>query len=126
VDNSGQFPWGVSTNAGGTREFCAPGIDGFDRNAPIHFEVMSNELSTPLLLLCPHDKSKIAAVNFHNMRPENVTYRLHTGTNINEANPKQVLAVCPIDGNTLYSDGTVIGKKEEPDDESLGHPMHIP
>jgi len=37
--NGGRFPWGVSTNDGGTMEFCAPGPDGFDRCAAIHFEV---------------------------------------------------------------------------------------
>jgi hypothetical protein len=124
--NGGQFPWGVSTNDGGTMEFCAPGPDGFDRCAAIHFEVMSNELSTTRLLICPRDQAKTAATNFHNLRPENVTYRLHTGTNGARANPKQALVVCPIDGNTLYLDWTVSGKPKEPADDSLGQPMQIP
>src|ERR1017187_9579944 len=51
LDNDGHFPFNVSTNSGGTMEFCAMGPDGFDRNAALHFQVMSNELSTPLLLV---------------------------------------------------------------------------
>ena len=38
LDNDGQFPFNVSTNAGGTREFCAVGADGFDSNAVLHFQ----------------------------------------------------------------------------------------
>jgi hypothetical protein len=126
TDNKGLFPWNVSTNDGGAMEFRATGPDGFDRNPAVHFEVMSNELGTPLLLVCPHDSSRKAATNFHTLRPENVTYRLATGTNISAGGPKAVLVVCPIDGNILYSDGTVSGKKEEPDGERLGHPMRVP
>src|ERR1700690_2770460 len=44
LDNDGKFPFNVSTNAGGTMEFCATGADGFDSNAAVHFQVMSNEL----------------------------------------------------------------------------------
>ncbi len=124
--NRGQFPWNVAASAGGTMEFRAPGPDGVDTNALLHFQVMSNELITPLLLLCPRDTSRTAAVNFTTLRPENLTYRLHTGTNTIKTTPRRVMVVCPIDGNTLYSDGTVTGKKEQPDDDSLGHPMHLP
>ena len=60
MDNDGQFPFNVSTNAGGTMEFCARGADGFDSNAALHFQVMSNELSTPRLLVCPRDWSREA------------------------------------------------------------------
>ena len=107
IDNDGQFPFNVSTNAGGTREFCAIGGDGFDSNAALHFQVMSNELSTPLLLVCPKDWSRKPAAGFHNLQATNVSYRLHSGTNLNESNPIAVLALCPFDGNTLLCDGSV-------------------
>src|ERR1035438_6366511 len=45
IDNNGPFPFNVSTNTGGTMEFCEVGSDGFDNNAALHFQVMSNELS---------------------------------------------------------------------------------
>src|SRR5664279_412414 len=64
IDNDGQFPFNVSTNAGGTREFCAMGSDGFDGNTVQHFQVMSNELSTPRILVCPKDRSRKPAIGF--------------------------------------------------------------
>jgi hypothetical protein len=60
IDHSDQFPFNVSTNQGGTLELCAPGPDGFDKNAAMHFLVMSNELSTPSILVCPADKRQAA------------------------------------------------------------------
>ncbi len=108
LDTGGRFPWNVSTNEGGSMEFCARDASGFDRNAARHFEVMSNELSVPLLLICPKDRSAKAASHFRALLPQNVTYRLRTGPNIDRSHPKEVVAVCPMDGNTLYCDGTVV------------------
>lgn len=125
IDNGGPYSFNVSANAGGTLELCARGSDGFDSNAAIHFQVMSNELSTPLLLACPRDKSRHAAADFHSLGPGNVTYRLRTGTNLSEAHPKEVLVVCPMDGNTLYCDGTVVSTNKS-DVEKDDHAMHIP
>jgi hypothetical protein len=125
LDHDDQYPFNLSTNAGGTMEFCARGNDGFDRYAATHFEVMSNELATPRILVCPRDKSKHAAVVFRSIGPENVTYRLRTGTNISEAHPKEVLAVCPIDGNTLYCDGTVVSTNKSDAEGPGHHAMHI-
>jgi hypothetical protein len=112
-DNQDQYPFNLSTNAGGTREFCAVGKDGFDANSFLHFQIMSNELLVPLLLVCPQDRSKHAVTNWANLSPANVTYRLRSGTNTVEANPQAILAVCPVDGNILYCDGTVLGKNEK-------------
>lgn len=109
-DNNAQFPFNVSTNAGGTMEFCNVGKDGFDLNALFHFQVMSNELNSPKILVCPQDKNRKAALRFDPLQTSNVTYRVHSGTNISDANPRTVLAVCPIDGNVLYCDGTVVGE----------------
>lgn len=94
-------------------EFCAVGGDGFDRNAARHFQVMSNELSTPKLLICPQDKARKPAADFVNLQAGNVTYQLRSGTNISEANPREVLVVCPVDGNILYCDGTVVEAKKK-------------
>ena len=113
IDNDGQFPFNVSTNAGGTMEFCARGSDGFDSNAALHFQVMSNELSTPRILVCPKDPSRKPAVGFASLEASNVTYRVHSGTNLNESNPTAVIVVCPFDGNTAYCDGSVTAGKGE-------------
>jgi hypothetical protein len=109
IDNDDQFPFNVSTNTGGTMELCAVGSDGFDTNAALHFQVMSNELSTPRILVCPEDWSTKPARWFPDLRATNVTYRLHSGTNLNESNPTAVLVVCPFDGNTLLCDARVTG-----------------
>jgi prepilin-type processing-associated H-X9-DG protein len=106
-DDRGNYPFNVSTNAGGTLELCAMGKDGFDSNAALHLKALSNELVTPIVLICPQDSSKKVAVDFQSLGPANVSYRLRTGTNISEANPRTVLLVCPIDGNILYCDGSV-------------------
>ena len=114
-DHDGKYPFNVSTNAGGTLEFCASGSDGFDSNSARHFQVVTNaeQLPTPLLLVCPQDRSKKAATELRKLGPANVTYRLRTGTRIDLSHPKEVLAVCPIDGNTLYCDGTVVKGKNQ-------------
>ncbi|MCX6928536.1 MAG: hypothetical protein NT154_35805 [Verrucomicrobia bacterium] len=107
LDNDGQFPFNVGTNTGGTMEYCERGSDGFDSNAALHFQVMSNELSTPRLLVCPKDSSRKPAAGFHSLQASNVTYRVRSGTNLNENNPTAVLALCPVDGNTLHCDSSV-------------------
>jgi hypothetical protein len=112
-DHGDQYPFNTSTNAGGSMELCAVGKDGFDSNAFLHFKAMAGDdyLRVPLLLVCPQDRSKKAATNWANLRAGNVTYRLRSGTNVIEANPHEILVVCPIDGNILYCDGTVVKGK---------------
>lgn len=107
LDHNDQYPFNVSTNSGGTRELCATGPDGFDRNALAHFQIISNELSTPGFLVCPKDSGKRAADDFANLSEANISYRLRTGTNINAENPQEVMAVCPIHGYELFCDGNV-------------------
>jgi hypothetical protein len=107
IDNNGHFPFDVSTNSGGTLELCLPGSDGFDRNAFYHFRVMSNELSTPKILVCPADTQRQPALDFMRLQAANVSYQLCSGTNVTETNPEQVLAVCPIHNNVLRCDGSV-------------------
>jgi len=107
IDNDGNFPFNVSTNQGGTLELCSPGSDGFDRNAVFHFRVMSNELSTPKILVCPADIRKKAALNFESLQPENVSYQICSGTNVSEVNPATVMAICPIHNNVVLCDGSV-------------------
>ena len=108
IDNEDNFPFNVSTNKGGTLELCSLGTDGFDRNAVFHFRVMSNELSTPKILLCPADKGKQPAIDFPSLLAANISYQLHSGTNFSDANPDQILAICPIHNNVLHCDGSVM------------------
>lgn len=114
-DNDGKFPFQVSTNKGGTLELCNRDTNGFDRNSIAHFLVVSNELSTPVLLCCPHDHSKTPVVDWGKISVSNVTYRLRTDYKVSESNPHEILAVCPVDGNILYCDGSVSGKEGKPE-----------
>jgi Domain of unknown function (DUF4190)/GYF domain 2 len=107
IDHEDNFPFNVSTNKGGTLELCAPGSDGFDRNAALHFQVMSNEMSTPNILVCPADSKRQPALDFLGLQPASVSYKLRTGSDINETHPDQILAICPIHNNVLRSDGSV-------------------
>src|SRR5277367_1938035 len=66
-DNGDQYPMNVPMAKGGTKEFDT-GADTFR-----HFQVMSNELSTPKILICPADIRTIAA-NFVSLKNKNVSY----------------------------------------------------
>jgi hypothetical protein len=107
IDNGDQYPFNVSTNKGGTLELSMPGGDGFDSNAARIFQVMSNELSTPKILVSPADSKRQPALDFQSLQPANVSYQVRSGTNINETNPQEVLAVRPIHNHVLLSDGSV-------------------
>jgi prepilin-type processing-associated H-X9-DG protein len=106
-DNNELCPWNISTNKGGSLELCVVDKGGFDSNTTMHFQIITNVLTTPKLLVCPQDRSRKPAVNWQNLTSSNVTYRLRTSTNVNLGNPKEVIAVCPIDGNILWGDGHV-------------------
>lgn len=115
MDNQDTYPYNLSTNAGGTLEFCDRDKEGFDRNAFIHYRVMSNELSTTRALVCPQDYSKHPAPGFAHLKRENVSYLLRTGTNVSEANPNAIVVVCPIHRSFIRCDGSVTEAKPEPE-----------
>ncbi len=107
LDNGDQYPFNVNASKGGTLESCNPGSDGFDRNAAMHFQVMSNELNTPKILVCPADSSKAAATDFQTLQAANVSYLVRSGTNISDTFPQEILARCPVHGHILTCDGFV-------------------
>jgi prepilin-type processing-associated H-X9-DG protein len=55
---SDKYPMQISVTNGGAKELVASG------NVAANFLVMSNELSTPKILVCPADNSRVAATNF--------------------------------------------------------------
>jgi hypothetical protein len=112
--NGDKYPFNISTNfdrrffTGGTREFCSIGSDGFDANSYLHFQVMSNELGIFCsILICPSDSSKKPATTYRFLSSSNVSYQIRSGPYASNANPKEILARCPIHGTILYSDGSV-------------------
>lgn len=115
LDNDDKFPFNVSTSKGGTFELCDRGGDGFDRNSFQHFQVMSNELNTPKILVCPLDAGRQAALNFQNLQAANVSYQVRSGTNVSDANPNEVLTYCPVHHHVGYANGSVKqGSKDQP------------
>ena len=70
-DNGNKYPMETSVTNGGAMEFAERGIV-----YPI-FQVMSNELSTPKLLICPEDTEHFAATNFSNLTDANISYFLN-------------------------------------------------
>ena len=81
-DNGDKYPMDVPLAKGGTKE-CDNGADTFR-----HFQVMSNELSTPKILACPAD-TRTAADNFTRLKNQNVSY--FVGLEANDANPQRFL-----------------------------------
>lgn len=107
VDHGDRFPFNVSSSNEGTLELCERDAEGYDRNAARHFQVMSNELNTPKILVCPSDKSKQAADSFKNLESWNVSYQLRTGNQVSEANPQEIILYCPVHHHTGLTDGSV-------------------
>ena len=78
----GRYPMAVSTNKGGTMEFAESG------NTFRHFQVMSNELNTPKILVCPDD-NRTAATSFAKLNNQNVSY--FVGLDAEEARPQMLM-----------------------------------
>jgi prepilin-type N-terminal cleavage/methylation domain-containing protein len=56
TDNNDLFPMAVSTNSGGSSEFAPGNPAGTPNNIWRHFQALSNELSTPKIVICPSDQ----------------------------------------------------------------------
>ncbi len=69
IDNDDHLPMQVSVTNGGTMELVSSGL------VFPHFRVMSNELSTPRMLVCPNDKNRTSATNSDsNFKDTNLSY----------------------------------------------------
>jgi hypothetical protein len=85
-DNNNQYPMAVSVTNGGAMELVATG------NVAACFRAMSNELSTPKILLCPQDTRRTGATNFSvGFGNSNISYFI--GVDVaNDANPNLILS----------------------------------
>jgi len=81
-DNGDKYPMAVSTDKGGTMEYT-DGASTFR-----HFQVASNELSTPKILICPAD-TRAAANNFIRLKNQNVSYFI--GLDADDSHPQMFL-----------------------------------
>src|SRR6266496_2674690 len=90
-EHGDKFPVEVSTNQGGSLEYnrLVPGVAGLFVYSFRNFQVMSNELVTPKLLVCRSD-NRTAATNFAAFRDVNLSY--FTGLNADPGKPNSVLA----------------------------------
>ena len=82
-DHTDQYPMAVSNSLGGTLDWVAEG------NAFRHFQVMSNELSTPKILICPADSRQQASA-FALLNNQNLSY--FVGLDATESKPQMLLA----------------------------------
>jgi prepilin-type processing-associated H-X9-DG protein len=88
----------VSTNQGGTMELVDSG------QVFVHFRAISNELGAPKLLVCPMDKSKVAAAGFFaGFCDSNVSYFI--GADATDTDPKMFLS----GDRNLASNGSEVG-----------------
>jgi type II secretory pathway pseudopilin PulG len=84
-DNNDKYPMQVSMTNGGSMESVAAG------NVVTTFQVMSNELSTPKLVLCPQDiKRQPAATNFSSQLAGHISY--FVGLDAKEGDPQSILS----------------------------------
>ena len=83
-DNNGKYPMAVSVINGGAMELVATG------NVAACFQVMSNEVNTPKILLCPEDTYRIWATNWSTLNNSNISYFVDFDVT-NETNPQMIL-----------------------------------
>ena len=74
-DHNGLFPMSVPVSAGGSLEFArnAYGVVGEFYFSFRHFQVMSNDLVTPLVVHCPADP-RVPAANFAVLKNDSISY----------------------------------------------------
>jgi len=96
-DHEGQFPWMVSEARGGTLEYCAAGDQAFR-----HFQVLSNDINTCRLLVCPQDVRK-TAMSFEKLANTNVSYFVGL-----DSDPKRPLSIMAGDRNITRASGVVL------------------
>jgi len=66
-DSGDRYPMSVPANEGGSSEYKQATPGGTVASNFMHFAVMSNELSTPKILVCPSDSGRNMATNFAHM-----------------------------------------------------------
>jgi len=84
-DNNDKYPMAVSVTNGGAMELVATG------NVAACFQVMSNELSTPKILICPEDTRRVRATNF-STGFDNSHISYFVGLDAAETNPQMFLS----------------------------------
>jgi type II secretory pathway pseudopilin PulG len=86
-DNGDKFPMAISETNGGTMEFTT------GMNAWRHFQIMSNELSTPRILWCPNETNpnRFRGTNFTWLNNSNLSFFVDVDAS-NDLNPQMILS----------------------------------
>jgi prepilin-type N-terminal cleavage/methylation domain-containing protein/prepilin-type processing-associated H-X9-DG protein len=90
-EHDGHFPMAVPASAGGSLELARGGylLPGDFYFSYQHFQVASNELVTPKLMVCPAD-TRVPATSFATLSNANLSYFI--GVNAEFARPTSILA----------------------------------
>ncbi|MBI2949525.1 MAG: prepilin-type N-terminal cleavage/methylation domain-containing protein [Verrucomicrobia bacterium] len=114
TDNGDRFPMSVSTNEGGSSEFAIAASATAIPQVWRHFAAMSNELSTPKIIVCPADGSKTEATNWgvvlpagHLIKLGNKATSFFVGQDADETRPQSLLSG---DRNVTNGGGTHIAR----------------
>jgi len=83
-DNNNFYPMAVSVTNGGAMELIVTG------NVAACFSVLTNELSTPRILVCPADTEHATATNFETLNNSKISYFIGIDPT-NDANPGAIL-----------------------------------
>ena len=86
-DNNDKYPPQVSVTNGGSMELTT------GPNAWRTFQVMSNELSTPKVVICPEDSIRFAATNFTFFNNSNVSFFFGVDAKRNQSRLLSSLAI---------------------------------
>ena len=84
-DHGGQFPWSVAQSNGGTFEFA------MSTQVWRHFQVASNELNSPKILVCPADPARTRA-NFFVPPISNANISYFVGLDADATQPQSILS----------------------------------
>ncbi|HMO66362.1 MAG TPA: type II secretion system protein [Verrucomicrobiota bacterium] len=96
TDNEDRYPMAVSTNNGGSQEWLGATATTGAADLFQHFIAMSNELTTPKILICPADRNRTDATNFTqiwkvtSVKNKAISYFL--GSDADETRPQMLLA----------------------------------
>ena len=84
-NNGGKYPWKVDPELGGSKP-----SGSFNARVNIQFGMVSNELATTQLMLCPSDVRKVKGTNFATLALTNISYALCLEAD--DSRPRVILA----------------------------------
>jgi len=115
-DNGDSFPMGVSTNQGGSSEYRGTVGAGNAINTYWHFAVMSNELSTPKILICPSDAGRLQATNWAHL------ILAATASGANKTGNKSISYIVGYDALDTFPQMVLSGDRNMTNDATGGNP----